>query len=269
MSIQLQQPERKKPGSVLEVLDAKTQPVKKKAVRYDYWLETHNPLACLAFMLPLLIWYEVSMALEFEAVRSGIDRIVQMVFSPLGQASIVILPLVSVGLFLFLHHRQKQPGQFHLRTVFWMAIESIALATILFLACDILLLYLDNQRPQPLAGLATVFSDSKQYGRLLMCLGTGIHEELVFRLLIFAPLFCWLCRVTQRENVALFLAAILVSCLFAVAHCDAFNPEGSPFQMSTFLFRFLASVFLCVLFRFRGIAIAIGVHAVFDILAIS
>jgi len=269
MSLQLQQPKPKKPGSVIEVLESKSKPAKTKTARYDYWLETHHPLVCLAFVLPLLVWYDVSMVLNLEAVRSGIDRLIQSLLSPFGQASIGVMPVLCVGSLLFLHHQQKRPPKFHLRTVFWIGVESIALATILFIACDAMLLYLNGQRPQPLAGLTTLFSDSQQYGKLLTCIGAGIHEEIVFRLLIFGSLYHWLSHSSCKQNVALIVTSVLVSILFATVHCDVINPEGYPFEMSTFLFRFLASIFLCVLFRFRGIAIAIGVHAVFDILAIS
>ena len=269
MSIRLQQPKPKKPQSVLEVLESKTRSAKAKPARYDYWLQTRQPLVCLAFILPLLIWYDVSMVLNSDAIRSGVDRLIQSIFSPLGQASIGVMPILCIGSLLFLHHQQKEHGTFHFRTVFWMAVESITLATILFFACDAMLLYFNDQRPQPLAGLATLLSNPHQYGKLLTSVGTGIHEEFVFRLLIFGWLYHFLSHASGKQNVALVVTAILVSIMFAAMHCDVFNPEGNPFEVSTFLFRFLASVFLCVLFRFRGIAIAIGVHAAFDILAIS
>ena len=269
MSIRLPHSKPKKPESVLEVLEAKSKPAKTKAARYDYWLETRQPLVCLAFLLPLLIWYDVSMILIPDAIRSGIDRLIQSIFSPLGQASVGIVPLLCVGSLLFLHHRQKNAVTFRFRTVFRIAAESLVLGTILFVACDAMLLYFNGQRPQPLAGLATLFSDSQQYKKLLTCIGAGIHEEVVFRLLIFGSLYHYLCHANKKQNVQLVVTSIFVSILFATVHCDIVNPEGYPFEVSTFLFRFLASVFLCVLFHFRGIAIAIGVHAVFDILAIS
>ena len=193
----------------------------------------------------------------------------QAVLSPLGVISTGTMSVATGGVLLFLHHRQNRQAQLPLKTVFWMAVESLALATILFLASDALMLYFDDQRPKPLSGLATMFTDSQQYGKVLTGLGAGIHEEIVFRLLLFAPILRWLERATKRETLAVPLAAIVVSLMFALAHCDIFNPFATPFQLSTFLFRFLASLFLCFLFRFRGIGIAVGVHAFFDILAIS
>jgi len=268
-SSRIQPTNTKKATSVIEVLDSKIRPKETQVRRYDYWFETQKPLTCLVFVLPLLVWYQISVILHPDALCSGIDRLAQTLFAPLGQASFAVLSLLTVGVFLFLHHRREHAEVFRLRTVFWIAVESIALASILFLACDALMLYFDNQRPRPLAGLATAFVDPQQYGRIVTCIGAGIHEEMVFRMLLFAPLFHALWRATKKESIAIFIAATMVSLVFATAHCDIFNPEGFPFQLSTFLFRFSASVFLCILFRFRGIAVAIGVHAVFDILAIS
>lgn len=271
-SLKIQPTSTKKATSVIEVLDAKACAINTanpQPGRYDYLAETHKPLACLAFLLPLLVWYHINVILHPEALYSGIDRLVQTFLAPMGEASFVVLPLLTVGIFLLLHQRRESAPMFEVQTVFRMAVESIALASILFLACDALMLYFDNLRPRPLSGLVTAFADPQQYGRVVTCVGAGIYEEVVFRLLMFAPLFQLLCRKFEKESIAIFVAAIAVSLIFACAHCDTFNPEGSPFQLSTFLFRFSASVFLCILFRFRGIAIAIGVHAVFDILAIS
>lgn len=267
MSTQLQESKPRKPGSVLEVLDSKTLSANSN-VRYDYWRESQKPLICIVFLLPLLAWYELGMILHPEAFRSGIDRLLHHFVGAVCPGT-GLLSVLCIGILLFVHHRQKHPGQFRIQTVAWMLIESVALATILFLASDALMLYFDNQRPKPLSGLTTLFSDPQQYGRMLSCLGAGIHEEIVFRLLMFAPLCYWLSRRLQNSSLALVIAAIFVSTLFSIAHIDMINPEGTPFQISTFLFRFLASVILCFLFRFRGIAVAIGVHAVFDILAIS
>ncbi len=270
MSSSIRQSKPQKPGSVVEVLESKLQSSKKtKPARYDYSSEVRRPLTCLAFVAPLILWYELGMILHTEAVRSGVDRLIEALLSPLGPVSIGVLPLVSIGVFLFWHHRSEHPGHFHFHTLLWIALESLALALILFVASDAFMLYLADQRPQPLVGLTKIFTDSQQYGKLLTCLGAGIHEEIVFRLLMFAPLLRVARRFIEIESIAVVISATIVSIVFAMAHCDVVNPEGFPFEVSTFLFRFLASVFLCVLFRFRGIAVAIGVHAVFDILAIS
>ena len=259
MSARLPRANSSQSTSVIDVLDAKVRP---KAIsrRYDYWIETHRPLVCLVFTLPLLLWYEIGMVLHPDAIRSGIDRLLQTLLSPVGDTSLVVLPLVTIGAMLFLHHRRRDDAGLHLnpKTFVAMVAESLGLAVILFITCDALMLYLSDQQPKPLSGLATVFSDTEQYARVLTCVGAGIHEELLFRLLMFAPLMHWIRRGTDRERLALVIASVVVSLVFALGHCDLLNPEGTPFEASSFLFRFLASVFLCFLFRFRGIGIALS-----------
>jgi membrane protease YdiL (CAAX protease family) len=174
-----------------------------------------------------------------------------------------------IGALVYLHHRHSDPRPFRFKTLLGMLVESMLLAFILFVACDAMMLCLDDQRPQPLAVLAQILQQPKHFSRITTCLGTGIHEELVFRLLLFAPMLFGLRKLLKDEWTAFLIAIAVTSFLFAMIHCDAVNPEGFPFKFSTFLFRFLASAFLCVLFRYRGIAIAIGVHALFDILALS
>ena len=258
-----------KPMSVVEVLESKVRNADAGSRKVEYATETLRPIVCLAFVLPLVLWYEIGIAFSDTAIRSGIDRWVQNLLSPMGGAHVVVLPLLTVAALLVWHHKLEQRWSFRASTLLWMVGEAVGLALILFLVGDAIILYFDDQAPRPLAGLATLFVDANQHGRFLECLGTGIHEELVFRLILFCPLTILLVHYFKNERVAMIGAAVIVSLLFALLHCDAVNPEGFPFQVSSFLFRFVASVILCILFRFRGFAIAVGVHAAFDVLAIS
>ena len=269
MSSSFQNPDQQQPRSVADILNAKVKQPKNSSRRYDYAREAQHPLACLVFVLPLVAFYEASIMLRPEITRSAIDRILQPWLEPLGSASLVVLPFLLVGALAFLYVRQLEQHRFRPQTLIWIFLESILLACILFVACDALMLYMDNQRPQPLAGLVHVFTDGEQYNRFITSLGSGIHEELVFRLLLFASSLWCLKETMQDERIAMVVATVLVSFLFAIAHCDIVNAEGLPFKVSTFAFRFFASSMLCILFRYRGFAVAVGVHAIFDILAIS
>lgn len=239
------------------------------ATRVNYATETLRPIVCLVFVLPLLLWYEFGIAVSMAGIRGGVDRWFQVLLSPLGGAHVVVLPLLTVGILLAWHHRLEQPWTVRLSTLLWMLAEATGLALILFLVGDAMLLYFDDQHPKPLAALPHLFADPLQHGKFLESLGSGLYEELIFRLLLFSPLLIGLRRWLKNEKVAIAVAAILVSLLFAILHCDVVNPASAPFQMSTFIFRFAASLILCLLFRFRGFGIAVGVHAGFDILAIS
>ncbi|MFW5875777.1 MAG: type II CAAX prenyl endopeptidase Rce1 family protein [Myxococcota bacterium] len=101
--------------------------------------------------------------------------------------------------------------------------------------------------------------------RLVMAAGAGFHEELVFRALLFSGGTGLLRRFTRfRPSGAVLAAAAGSSFLFAVAHY--IGALGDPFSLPSFTFRFLAGLFLAALYRFRGFAVAVYSHALYDLL---
>ena len=62
----------------------------------------------------------------------------------------------------------------------------------------------------------------------------------------------------------LFVSITLTSLLFSAAH--NIGPAGEPLRWFSFLFRFIAGVFFAILFVYRGYGIAVGTHALYDIL---
>ena len=96
-------------------------------------------------------------------------------------------------------------------------------------------------------------------------IGSGIYEELFFRLILLVPTIHWASRLTNRKFGAV-AGIILVSLVFATLHYEVVNPAGTAFDLSSFFFRFVASIVFCVLFLFRGFGIAVGTHVAFDVL---
>jgi membrane protease YdiL (CAAX protease family) len=66
-------------------------------------------------------------------------------------------------------------------------------------------------------------------------------------------------------------SAVLASLAFAAAH--HVGPHGEPIALAAsgfwfaFSFRFLAGLFFSLLFVYRGFGIAVGTHAIYDMLA--
>jgi membrane protease YdiL (CAAX protease family) len=95
-------------------------------------------------------------------------------------------------------------------------------------------------------------------------LGAGIYEEVLFRLLLFTGLV-WLARYLRTpQMIAIPLAALGSGLLFAAAH--HIGPYGEKFDGYVFLFRALAGVYFAVLFKVRGFGVAVGAHAIYDVL---
>ena len=101
-------------------------------------------------------------------------------------------------------------------------------------------------------------------GQILCYLGAGIYEELLFRLVLLNLAIGLLAWLRAGVDVSVTGGILLTSLLFSAAHYV--GPSGDSFLWSTFHFRFLAGALFAVLFRYRGFGIAVGTHALYDVL---
>ena len=94
--------------------------------------------------------------------------------------------------------------------------------------------------------------------------GAGVYEETLFRL-ILVPVFYGVLRLLQSPQILASTLAVTGSALlFALAH-HAGMP-GEPFTWFAFIFRWMAGVFFAWVFVLRGFGVAVGTHAIYDIL---
>jgi hypothetical protein len=101
--------------------------------------------------------------------------------------------------------------------------------------------------------------------KVVMAAGAGFHEELVFRVGLFAGGAYALKRLTRmRPPMAVAVAAVASSLLFSAAHYV--GPFGDALGLASFTFRFLAGLFLAGVYRYRGFAVAVYGHALYDLM---
>ena len=75
----------------------------------------------------------------------------------------------------------------------------------------------------------------------------------------------WLLRrFGLSRGMSIAVAVVATSLLFSAAHY--FGPYGERIDLFGFSFRFVAGLFFCALFVYRGFGIAAGAHAGYDIL---
>jgi hypothetical protein len=165
------------------------------------------------------------------------------------------MPAVAVGIILLTWHiARKDSWEIHLPTLGGMGLESVALAVPLVLVGYLFRHYL------PLLAANHWRSD------IVLSLGAGIYEELVFRLGCFAVLhlfFVDFLGVPKRSGILLvvFLSAILFS---------MYHYLGSePFQLRTFAFRTIAGVYFGAIFLCRGFGLTAGSHAAYDVMIVT
>ena len=93
-------------------------------------------------------------------------------------------------------------------------------------------------------------------------LGSGIFEEVLFRLLGFGLMF-WLFKLVAAERTALITAILLSAVGFAAAHY--LGPQGEAWQVKTFVFRSRAGLCFASIFHYRGLGIVVGTHSAYNL----
>lgn len=92
-------------------------------------------------------------------------------------------------------------------------------------------------------------------------LGAGLHEEMLFRLGLFAGGAALLARAGAPRRAAWLVALVASSVIFAAAHHWA----GEPWDDRVFAFRALAGAAFALIFWFRSLAHAVWAHALYDV----
>ncbi len=231
-----------------------------------YQDETRRPIMCLAFVLPLLLFYEFgSILLGHQSLRSGIDQWFHQPLNQLGLGGIVILPMVTIAVLLTRHHQSNDHWKIRPSVLLGMLVEAVGLGLILFWAANAILRLVESD-PLATATASLPGSSSAVWTSIVASVGSGIYEELIFRIGLLTLLTVWARRFFPDKNAATVVGVIAVSLLFAGLHYSILNPAGNNFELSTFVFRVFASIVFCVLFIFRGFGIAVGVHVAYDVL---
>ncbi|MDW8038913.1 MAG: CPBP family intramembrane glutamic endopeptidase [Thermoguttaceae bacterium] len=225
----------------------------------DYWSQSRRPWPSLLFLTPLLIVYEGGVLLESSAAaRNGADLWLRRVLDSVGLGHYFLLPLLLVGILLAWHYTSGQSWRVSPTTLLGMAVECSLLSVALW---GLLRWQGSLWQLHPVAG-STGWPG--WLVRTISYLGAGLYEELLFRLILL-PAMLGLFRLAGLGLGESFLAAALsTSGLFALAH--HLGPAGDPWNLAIFSFRWLAGMFFCGLFWFRGFGIAAGTHAGYDIL---
>ena len=230
----------------------------------NYLSATRHPWSCLVFVLPLLLIYEVGLhflgANSAETLRNGADAWFRLGLAYIGMKDWFWAPVLVAALLVLwsIYRRYDRPDDF-IGVWVGMAVESIFFAVGLWALSKGLHPFLEGvgarlSAPGP-AGTS---------GQIISFIGAGIYEETLFRLVLFSGLM-WFLKLTDLPWVVTGVLAVLGSALlFAGAH--HFGPSGEAYSSHVFAFRTLAGVYFTLLYLFRGLGIAVGAHAGYDVL---
>src|SRR6266702_4415712 len=199
----------------------------------SYWQVSRAPRYSLLFALPLLLAYETLAALQpvgpRGALRNGADVILETLFVALaGRWGPLVFMALVIG--------------------FGALVGGLTSHVV---------------RPPAVIGA----SQMEMLGsgtRIMLSLGAGIYEELLFRVVLVTAL-AWLAEGVfgWRPASAGLWAVLLGAIVFSAVHY--LGPYGDRLTPYSFIFRMIAGVFFSALYVLRGFGITAWTHALYDV----
>jgi hypothetical protein len=240
-----------------------------------YLQATRHPLVCVLFVLPLLLAYELGMHLAGQergvVHRNGADVWLRDLLTAVGIPALYGAPAVILVILLAWGFKRPQPMPADMvGTSIGMTLESGIFAAGLFGLSQVMLPLIAYLQRSGLMSLASQPPPLLNTGldpiceQILRYLGAGLYEETLFRLVLFSALWWLFAYWDLRSGPAFVLAALGSALCFAGAH--HIGPHGEAFHPLVFLFRTLAGSYFALVFFFRGFGIAVGAHALYDVL---
>lgn len=209
------------------------------------WAGHGDLAASIALVFPLVLAYGIGAAIVRET--SAVDVVTHALWTACDrrfERYLLVYAALAIGYLVWLH-RHGRRGAVTLAAAGPMLLEAAVYALTLGAAIG---LVLDGVAA---LGAATVVG----------ALGAGLHEELVFRLGGMAGGAALLRRANVPPQVALAVALVASSLLFAAAHHWA----GEPYDARVFAFRTLAGAAFGLVCWHRSLAHAVYAHVLYDL----
>lgn len=233
-----------------------------------YFADSRQPRYSLLFALPLLLAYEALAAAvsgsAFAGVRNGADVLLKTLFVVLGgRYGLVAFGAILLGLgaWFVLRDMRRRSDSMRGRVFGLMVIESVVYALMFGQVVSYLTMWLlTGHLAQATEGAVASLPLTPQ---LVVSLGAGLYEELLFRVLLVGGL-TWLgLRFGWRRLGAVGFAVVASAFIFSGFHYV--GPYGDPFTVPSFTFRAIAGLLLSGLYVTRGFGITAWTHALYDV----
>lgn len=225
---------------------------KRKPQTSPGWLTGQGDVGLsLVLIAPLLFLYELGVL--FTSHMNGADLITRLTLRMCGGDPMVYVAIHFAVALLFVawlwRLRGAHPFAFRVMAVLLLecAIYASSMAAVIHLALGAL-------------GLGITAAAEN----LILAIGAGVHEELVFRLLLLGGVATLLRHLGVRQPLAIAAAFVCSAALFAAAH--HIGALGEAFSLHAFMFRFVAGLLFGAIFWWRSLAHAVYAHAMYDVL---
>lgn len=251
------------------------------AAEARYAKDSARPLHILAFLLPLVVLYELGLVLFLSspdgAFRETIlaHKTLDRFFSQFGATKFYLPGIALVVVLLIWHVAKREPWKVRFSVLAGMAAESVLwMLPLLVLG---MVLSMDLTRgvsgggggagavvPVAMAVAGGEAAESWQ-AKVTLSIGAGLYEELLFRLVLVTGLhFVTFDLIRMKEPSASIIAVAGGAIAFAVYHNVSFMND----PVSASAFYVVAGLYFGLVFMLRGFGVVVGCHAAYDLMAL-
>jgi membrane protease YdiL (CAAX protease family) len=218
-----------------------------------YLKQSEGPLQSLVFVLPLVVIYEFGWRLGKPGVLAF--SLIHRFFVFFGATSTFLPALLLVAILLTWHIASRGPWVVHWKALAGMCLESV------LLALPLVALEVGESRWQPWP----LYVAGKGLGanQIVIAMGAGIYEELIFRLIAMTLLHMLFVDMLKLSRIRSGVLMVVISAvMFSLYHYLG----SEVFSWKTCLFRTVAGIYFGTIFICRGFGVTAGCHAAYDVM---
>ncbi len=220
----------------------------------------------LLFVLPLIAVFEIGSALYLSEIDRTVAafRLIAQAYQSLGAYGMHLPALALVCVLLMQHAFSRASWRVRPIVPAAMVVEAAVWTAPLTIVALVL-------APGPAAatdggaGTAEALEAWSWQARLTIAVGAGLYEELLFRMALIALVHFIAKDLAGMKETPSILLALVVSTVAFVAYHDI---GGGPGGLEQTAFLAIAGMYFGSLYLSRGFGIAVGVHALYDVLAL-
>lgn len=244
-----------------------------------YLRRRHDPLMSLVLTVPVFLVYHLGIL--FMELRNGADLVSSLMFelisrSPMAYAGLTLAYAAAlVGTAFFLkgagHVTPSRWLPLILESTVWAFLMAVTVGWATQQVFHVGAIAGQASEPSLWSRIFDLSADTAALGsgfgpfdKIVMSAGAGFHEELVFRVLLLGGGIAFFKRMPLMGETRAFVVGLVVSSLvFSAVHYV--GSLGDDFSLVSFGFRFFAGAFLGLLYYFRGFAVAVYTHTIYDL----
>ncbi len=192
-------------------------------------------------------------------LRNGADALMRQLLATFGIGGLFWIGGIFCSAYIGLYFIQKYSWEeYEIKSKYFMSMlfESILWSYLLFLLMSNMHLILMTP------------SGYRVLQNVTLAVGAGIYEEILFRVIlivlfnyILALVFKW--EYYFKNTVSIILASVCFSLFHFIGEF------GDNYTFNIFMVRFLAGIYLGILYFFRGFGITAWTHALYDLIVLT